>query len=241
MYFDFKVLVFIFLWLLLPKCSFSQSFWFGAKAGAAMNFQSWGDGSNGGSINRNPLFNINGDLILESYDEFKKGALYVQLGFHTRGSSVRFNSFNNVFTTQQGFKFKNIVLEAGAKKAFNLDNEFTTYFILGIRGEYTVGTNLDDYSTFGSLYYPVNDYVKKINYGVTLGGGFETMLSEMSNVFIEFSMQPDISLQYQQPPLNNVIEPFTGQVVNLGLRQVRNLSLELKVGARFLRKVECID
>ncbi|MBK9734875.1 MAG: hypothetical protein IPO92_07880 [Saprospiraceae bacterium] len=206
-----------------------------------MNFQSWGDGSNGGSINRNPLFNINGDLILESYDEFKKGALYVQLGFHTRGSSVRFNSFNNVFSTQQGFKFKNIVLEAGAKKAFNLDKEFTTYFILGIRGEYTVGTNLDDYLTFGSLYYPVNDYVKKINYGVTLGGGFETYLSEMSNVFIEFSMQPDISLQYQQPPLNNVIEPFTGQVVNLGLRQVRNLSLELKVGARFLRKVEFID
>lgn len=104
-----------------------------------------------------------------------------------------------------------------------------------------MGTNLDDYLTFGSLYYPVNDYVKKINYGVTLGGGFETYLSEMSNVFIEFSMQPDISLQYQQPPLNNVIEPFTGQVVNLGLRQVRNLSLELKVGARFLRKVEFID
>jgi hypothetical protein len=218
-----------------------QSYWFGLKGGAGMNFQSWGDGSSGGSINRDPLFSPNGDIFIESFDASNKGALYAQLGYHVRGSSVRFNSFNNIFSTQQGFKFNNIVVEIGAKKSFGLDKEFDPYFILGIRGEYTVSTNLDDYLMFGSVYYPVNDYVRKLNYGVTVGGGFEMKLSEMSNVFIEFSIQPDISLQYQQPPLQNVIEPFTGQVVNLGLRQVRNLSLELKVGARFLRKVEYVD
>ena len=104
-----------------------------------------------------------------------------------------------------------------------------------------MSTNLDNYLSFGSLFYPVNDYVRKFNYGVTAGGGFELAMSELSNVFFEFSIQPDISLQYQQPPLQNVKEPFTGQFVNLELRQVRNLSLEFKVGIKFLRKVEYID
>jgi len=220
---------------------FSQSFWFGAKGGAAMNFQSWGDGSFSGSVNRDPLFSLNGDIFIESYDEYKKGTLYAQVGFHTRGSSFRFFSFNNTFTEQQGFKFRNIVAEVGAKKTLNLGKELEPYFILGIRGEYTIGTNLDDYINFGSLYYPVSEFVRKFNYGVTAGGGFEMKMSELSNVFVEFSLQPDLSFQYEQQPLFNVIDPWTSQPVNLGLRQVRNLAIELKIGLKFLRKVEYID
>ncbi len=220
---------------------FSQSYWFGAKGGAAMNFQSWGDGSFSGSVNRDPLFSLNSDIFIESYDEYKKGTLYAQVGYHTRGSSFRFFSFNNTFTEQQGFKFRNIVAEVGAKKTLNLGKELEPYFILGIRGEYTIGTNLDDYINFGSLYYPVSEFVRKFNYGVTAGGGFEMKMSELSNVFIEFSLQPDLSFQYEQQPLFNVIDPWTSQPVNLGLRQVRNLAVELKVGVKFLRKVEYID
>ena len=220
---------------------FSQSFWFGAKGGAAMNFQSWGDGSFSGSVNRDPLFSLNGDIFIESYDEYKKGTLYAQVGFHTRGSSFRFFSFNNTFTEQQGFKFRNIVTEVGAKKTLNLGKELEPYFILGIRGEYTIGTNLDYYINFGSLYYPVSEFVRKFNYGVTAGGGFEMKMSELSNVFVEFSLQPDLSFQYEQQPLFNVIDPWTSQPVNLGLRQVRNLAIELKIGVKFLRKVEYID
>lgn len=220
---------------------FSQSFWFGAKGGAAMNFQSWGDGSFSGSVNRDPLFSLNGDIFIESYDEYKKGTLYAQVGYHTRGSSFRFFSFNNTFTEQQGFKFRNIVAEVGAKKTLNLGKELEPYFILGIRGEYTIGTNLDDYINFASLYYPVSEFVRKFNYGVTAGGGFEMKMSELSNVFVEFSLQPDLSFQYEQQPLFNVIDPWTSQPVNLGLRQVRNLAIELKIGVKFLRKVEYID
>jgi len=220
---------------------FSQSFWLGAKGGAAMNFQSWGNGSFSGSVNRDPLFSLNGDIFIESYDEYNKGTLYAQVGYHTRGSSFRFFSFNNTFTEQQGFKFRNIVLELGAKKSLNLDKELDPYFILGIRGEYTIGTNLDDYINFGSLYYPINEFVRKFNYGVTAGGGFEMKMSELSNVFVEFLLQPDLSFQYEQQPIFNVIDPWTSQPVNLGLRQVRNLSIELKVGLKFLRKVEYID
>jgi len=232
------------VFLLCLSCIHSgsaQSYWFGAKAGAAMNFQSWGDGSFGGSINRDPLFSLNGDLFLESYDENNKGSLYAQLGFHTRGSSLRFFSFNNAFSNQQGFKFRNIVFELGAKKSLNTGKELDPYFLLGIRGEYTVSTNLDEYNNFGSLYYPINEFVRKFNYGVTAGGGFEMKMSDLSNVFIEFSLQPDLSFQYEQQPLFNIIDPWTSQPVNLGLRQVRNLSIELKAGIKFLRKVEYID
>lgn len=233
-----KSILFLFIAI---SSSYSQSFWVGVKGGGAMNFQSWGDGSFSGSVNRNPLFSINGDVYIESYDEYKKGALYGQIGFHTRGSSLRFFSFNNTFSQQQGFKFRNVVAEIGAKKSFSVGKEFEPYFLVGIRGEYTVSTNLDDYVNFGNLYYPINEFVRKFNYGVTAGGGFEMVMSELSNVFAEFSIQPDLSFQYEQQPLYNIIDPWTSQPVNLGLRQVRNLSIELKVGVKFLRKVEYID
>ncbi len=224
-----------------PLLLSGQSFWFGTKGGGAMNFQSWGDGSFGGSVNRDPLFSFNGDVYIESLDEFKKGALYAQIGFHTRGSSFRFFSFNNIFSQQQGFKFRNIVAEIGAKKSLISGEKYIPYFILGVRAEYTVSTNLDDYVNFGQLFYPINEFVRKFNYGVTAGGGFELPVSDLSNVFIEFSLQPDLSFQYEQQPLFNITDPWTSQPVNIGLRQVRNLSLEVKVGIKFLRKVEYVD
>jgi hypothetical protein len=238
----FKPVIFLILFYLLGFSNLqSQSFWFGVKGGGAMNFQSWGDGSFGGSVNRDPLFSLNGDLFIESYDEDKKGALYAQAGFHTRGSSFRFFSFNNIFSEQQGFQFRNIVAEIGAKKTLPNFEKYNPYFILGVRGEYTVSTNLDRYVQFGQLFYPINEFVRKFNYGVTAGGGFELPVSELSNVFVEFSLQPDLSFQYEQQPLFNIIDPWTSQPVNIGLRQVRNLAIEAKVGIKFLRKVEYVD
>ena len=236
-----RVCVLFFIIALTNTSGISQSFWFGAKGGGAMNFQSWGDGSFGGSVNRDPLFSLNGDFFIESLDEFHKGALYAQIGLHTRGSSYRFFSFNNVFSQQQGFKFRNLVSEIGAKKTFGENSKYMSYFILGVRGEYTLSTNLDSYVNFGQLFYPINEFVRKFNYGVTAGGGFEMPASDLSNVFIEFSLQPDLSFQYEQQPLFNIIDPWTSQPVNIGLRQVRNLSIEVKVGIKFLRKVEYID
>ncbi|MBK8668186.1 MAG: hypothetical protein IPN89_01480 [Saprospiraceae bacterium] len=218
----------------------SQSFWFGLKGGAAMNLQNWGDGASGVSTNRNPLFTINGDVFIESVDEQKKGSLYAQLGFHTRGSALRYFSINNAFSDVIGYKFRNVVLELGAKKSLNLDKEYDPYFILGIRGEYTVGSNLSDLITFNTLVYP--EFIRKFNYGVTVGGGFETEMSEMSNVFLEFSIQPDLSFQYEQLPLYGIRTPWPpNDRINLGLTQVRNVSIEVKAGVRFLRKVVYID
>lgn len=47
-----------------------------------------------------------------------------------------------MFSEQQGFQFRNIVAEVGAKKSLLNTNKYSPYFILGIRGEYTISTNL---------------------------------------------------------------------------------------------------
>ena len=240
-----KSLIFGLLGLLMFNSGHAQSLWFGAKGGAAMNLQNWGNGGDGVGLNRSPMFSVNGDILIESYDEFYKGALYAQLGFHTRGSSLRFFSFNNVFSDLLNYKFRNIVLELGAKKTLNLGKEYNPYFILGIRGEYTVGTDFGNFTNQGLLFtnnFVDNAFVKKFNYGVTVGGGFEMYLSALSNVFAEFSIQPDLSFQYEQPPLYNLTSPWPPfDKVNIGLQQVRNVSIEAKVGIKFLRKVEYID
>lgn len=218
----------------------SQSFWFGAKGGMAMNLQSWGKGGGDFSLSRGPMFSINGDATIESYDEFGKGTLYAQLGFHTRGSGLRYYSLTNAFNSLLNYKFNNIVLELGAKKPLPMRGELIPYFLVGLRGEYTVGHNLDNLVTFNTFVYP--EFVRKFNYGVTVGGGFELPMSELSNVYLEFDIMPDLSFQYEQIPIYNVRSPWPPyNRINLGLTQVRNLSIEVKAGVKFLRKVEYID
>jgi hypothetical protein len=237
---NFKIIFIVAILLGTLINGFSQSFWFGPKGGLAMNNQNWGSGSSSLSFGRDPMFSFNGDLFVESYDEAKKGALYAQLGYHTRGSALRFFSFNNSFNSLAKYKFNNLVLELGAKKSLNLGKEFEPYFIMGIRGEYTVSDNLNSFSIFSTI---VNsDYTRRFNYGVTIGGGFEMVMSELSNVFLEFSLQPDLSFQYEQFPIPDIPNPwFPNERINLPLTQVRNLSIEAKVGVKFLRKVEYID
>ena len=234
----YRYVLLVFVCLFAATGVEAQSYWFGAKGGVAMNNQSWGSGGTNYSINRSPLFNINGDIFAETYDEDKKGALYAQLGFHTRGSSLRYISFLSDFRSQVKYKFHNLVLELGAKKGLHLVSGMNAYFILGVRGEYTVGSNLDNISrsNLGELVSP--DYIRKLNYGVTFGGGFEREVSALSNLFIEFSVQPDLSFQYEQFPIDNIRNPWIpNERMNLPLTQVRNLSIEAKVGIKFLRKV----
>ena len=86
------------------------------------------------------------------------------------------------------------------------------------------------------------DYVRKFNYGVTFGGGFEMEMSELSNVFVEASIQPDYSFQYEHFGIDNIRNPWVpNERIDLPPTQVSNLSIELKVGVKFLRKIEYID
>jgi hypothetical protein len=235
-----KGFVLYLLFFILTQGS-GQSYWFGVKTGLAVNWQSWG-GQSGSSLDRNQLLSIPIDAFIESYDEEGKGSFYAQLGFRTRGTSYRFlNNFGTANTNLE-YKFNNLVLEAGISKTIkSLTGIFIPYYKVGLRGEYTMTTNLDNFATFNNVFYPSNDFVRRFPFGFTVGGGFNYNIEDLYGLLFEFTVNPDIGLQYEQPPLGNVRDPFSGQLVTLELQQIRNLSLEFKLGIRFLRKVEYID
>lgn len=215
--------------------STSQSFWFGPKAGPSMSFQRWND------FNPNPLIAYGVDVFAESYSEASTSSLYAQLGYHVRGSSLRAFTWQGESIGTQGFKFNNIVLELGAKKIIQTSSNFIPYYCIGARVEYTTTTNLRDYNRFGSPFYPSDQFVNKFIYGATIGGGFEwSDYSDLYRPFIEITFNPDFGNQYYQGPIPNVIDQF-GMTRTLGERAIRNLSLEIKIGVKFLRKVEYID
>ena len=217
--------------LLFSTLIIGQSFHFGPKGGLGINLQQWNN------FERDPLFSFFGDVFIESYSEGSTSSLYAQLGYHTRGSAIRLFSFNGP-SFNNSFKFNNLVLTAAAKRFISDKQSSRPYYLIGIRGEYTVNNNLSDFEDRQSLFYPIEFYVNKFNYGFTVGGGYDFPLGDLYGAFIEFTISPDVSLQYEQPPIPNVISPFTGQPVTISERRIRNISLEITFGMRFLRKVE---
>ena len=218
----------------ISSSAYGQSYWFGPKGVMSFNIQSW----NG--FDRDPYLSFNGDVYIESEDASSRSSLYAQIGYHTRGSSSRVNFFNGD-AFNQTFQFNNLVLELGAKKKLTSEVNKGPYYLLGLRAEYTLSTNLNEFVRFQSPFYPVEQFVRKFNYGVTVGGGWEFEFSELVGGLIEFTINPDLSKQYEQPELQNIINPFSGVAGPLRARDVRNLSFEVKFGLRFMRKVEYID
>ena len=189
---------------------------------------------------------------IESLPVDNKFALFAQLGYHKRGSAIRQNAFvgiNRVTGAEQRysarttrFEFSNIVLSLGGKQKFNLGESAKYFYLFGLRGEYTVNTNLGEFDELQSrLYFPVNEFVQKWNYGIIIGGGMEFMFSELMGVTFEVTYSPDFSNQYNQPPIQNVINPWTRNPENIPEKLIKNNTIELTVGFRFLRKVEYVD
>ncbi|MBK9491348.1 MAG: hypothetical protein IPO07_23060 [Haliscomenobacter sp.] len=95
-----------------------------------------------------------------------------------------------------------------------------------------------------TIYYPIPGFVRKLNYGITMGGGIEIPFDELVGVLVEFTVNPDFSYQYDQPPLENIINPNPWAPrgnISLPQRRSTNLTFELSFGFRFLRKVIYID
>jgi len=218
----------------------SQSFVFGPKIGPTLGFQLWGN-----SQNRGALTAFHGSFFIESYEEDQASSLYAEIGFHKRGSSelATFNarSPTEVFRQRQRYEFNNLAVLAGAKKILNMDKKAKPYYVLALRGEYTLSTNLDEYVGLGP-YVPDEFFVRKLNYGFTVGGGFQYDYAELFGAAFEFTISPDISSQYMQPPLSNVVNPWSvsGTPINLPERQIRNVSIEISAVLRMKRIVERI-
>jgi hypothetical protein len=229
----------------------AQSYYLGAKGGLAVGQQRWNDQS---SAQNSLLFAYHGDLFYESAPEDATSVSFAQVGYHVRGSAFRFRSGVGVdvngqpieykgFT--QRFEFNNIALVLGVKKRGVLGRE-RAYYAVGLRGEYTVSTNLGDGSTGGAYaaIYPTQNFVRKFNGGLSLFGGYEMPFSDLTGAFIEVGVHPDVTRQYFQPPITglNWRDPFSGTTIgSVPQRSIRNLSFEVTLGFRFLRKIIYTD
>ena len=122
------------------------------------------------------------------------------------------------------------------------------YYLFGVRLDYTIDTNLDEFQEFNERFptysiYPIDSplFIRNFNYGASLGAGLEFPFSEYISGLLEFTVNPDFSIQYQQPAIPNVTDPYTGNSVTLRERNIRNVTFEVTLGFRFLRKIEYID
>lgn len=242
----FLVVVLLFAGMLPGRLS-AQSTAFVLGGGSSIGTQKWGN-----SFDRQPLFAWHGTLGIETVNnDDDRSSLFLQLGYHVKGSAVRYwniQTGGNYFRASEKFKFNNLSLILGAKQKKPLGSGKSKYFYFGgIRADYTVSTNLDELSAknqqsnfYAYSIYPFEGFVKKFVGGVSVGGGIQLPLTELIGAELKFSLHPDFTYQYNQPPIPNVIiyDPTRpGQSVTIEQRQIRNTTLELSLCLRFLRKV----
>ena len=242
--------VFIFSILFSIHCATAQGTAYIIKGGPSVGFQQW----NG--FDRDPLLSFNASVAAESLSGADQFSLFAQLGYHNRGSAIIYRSqilnIDNrpITVPDDRFIFRNIGLQLGAKSRFPVQESFNGYYSFALRGEYNISTNLSQYQQINELaripYYPFDGKegpwgVREIVYGVSIAGGLEFPFSELIMGVIELSVHPDLVAQYEQPALENVTSPITGNRITIPERSIRNTTLELSFGLRLLRKVEYID
>ncbi|AEE50431.1 hypothetical protein [Haliscomenobacter hydrossis] len=231
----------------------AQNTAFGIKGGLTAGRQRWDN-----TFERDMLLRYHGIAFIESASEDSRFALFAQGGYHIKGSAIRTprsavtGSGGTIFDVpaqQISFEYRNVSLTVGAKQRLDLDlGEKKLYYMFGIRGDYTINTLLgpripNEYDIY-TIYYPIPEFVRKLNYGITMGGGIEIPFDELVGVLVEFTVNPDFSYQYDQPPLENIINPNPWAPrgnISLPQRRSTNLTFELSFGFRFLRKVIYID
>lgn len=243
-------LLLILCFLSITSAAWSQKgTFYGVKGGLTLGTQQWN------TFDREPLVAYHFILSMENVPVQEKFSLFGQVGYHVKGSSIRPTLFGNPFNAgfitapPRKFEFYNLSLSVGAKQVFKDFGKGKAYYLFGIRGDFTLDTNLDDYSvfvdrnpTFAGI-YPLDsyDFIRRINYGAIAGGGINFPFSDFIEGLLEFTINPDFSLQYQQPAIPNILDPISGQTRTINERNIRNLTFEITLGARFLRKIEYID
>ncbi len=210
-------------------------FFFGPKLGPTIATQNWG------GFERRAMFNYHAAFFIESLDPDFKGCFFAQLGYHSRGSGLNVFQIGGT-TSGQSFNFRNLSLMAGAKKRLLTKTLQTPYYFVGVRAEYQLSNNLVDIQErFASPFFPVPEYVNDFVYGITFGGGIEFLGGDLVHPALELTISPDLSFQYQSPAIGNVLNPFNNQPTTLPERSIRNITIELTLVIRFMRRVVLID
>lgn len=231
----------------------AQSYAFGLKGGLTIATQNWDN-----SFQRDALFRYHAIAFIESAPEENAFALIAQAGYHVKGSAIR--TYPSTIVDGNGnrrtfpglnvpFEFKNISLTLGGKQKYPFGGgDKRLYYMLGVRGDYTLSTNFGnvdfDRSPLYATIYPIEGFVNKFNYGATLGGGIELPLDDLYGLVLEFTVNPDFSKQYNQPPIENVINPnpnASQSNITIPERSITNITFELSLGFRFLNIIEYID
>lgn len=202
--------------------------YYGVKGGLGINNQQWT-----GRVNNQLLFTPNIDFMAETYDPGSWSSLYSQIGYHQRGSGLGGFGFQRFAT----YRFHNISVEVGGKRKATDGEKWDSYYMLGLRAEYTVSNNLQEEGQASLFNLALSEFVRKFNYGVTIGGGFDYDLGNDRIVFFEVAFSPDLSSQYDQPfqltfPNPNTASPL--EDISIAPQMVRNYSLELRVGYKWL-------
>lgn len=223
----------------------SQSTAYVIHFGPTAGLQKW-DNSSG----REPLFQYHAALSMESINnEDNRGSFYMQLGYHVKGSATRYRFFNLISGTPGGtyterFKFNNFSFSLGAKQRFKESNSgrMRYFYFGGLRGDYTYSTNIDNLQAGSNNcnpgFYPLMGGVQRWMAGFSVGGGFEFDISELIGGQIQLSVNPDVTPQYRQNAIPNVIDLCNpGGSYNIPERRIRNTTVELSIGLRLLKKV----
>ena len=97
------------------------------------------------------MIRYHGDIYVESAPEDNKNAIFLNVGYHVRGSAQRLNSSYNGTTGMEVpartyyFTFHNLSMSIGGKQKFESGPDKWMYYSLGIRGDVNLGVDLDLY------------------------------------------------------------------------------------------------
>jgi hypothetical protein len=247
-----KNAIIISIFSILPICLQAQGYAFGVKGGLTVGSQRW---NQGGSYDNSLLIKYHGAFYIESAPEDPTSVIFAQAGYHPRGSAFRYRRTVGVSISggpveipafKQEFRFNNLALILGFKRRGVL-NRPEAFYTIGLRGDYTLNTTLPSCQTPQTGFYffsQCSEFVRKFNFGLSVSGGYEFKFTDLIGSFVELSVHPDITRQYFQPPVSglNYYDPYTGGRINSVPEQsIRNLTFEISLGFRFLRKIEYID
>ncbi len=227
----------------------AQSTEYVIKGGLSLATQKWDNQQ------RRILFTPHVAVAAETFDEDNdRSSLFFQAGYFQRGST-NINYYNTTSggsgSFGQDFRFNNISILFGAKQKFG--SEKARYFYFGgLRGEYTLSTNIDEltiphfddkaYEIYYAASNPSMGGLRRFLFGVSAGGGVEFKLGELVGGQIELAVNPDLTDQYYSPAFTtSIADPFSGNPLTLPERSIKNISLELTVGLRLLHKVVLED
>ena len=243
-----RIFTFLALLLLFFGQTTAQSTAYVFSFGPSAGIQKWDN-----AAGRQPLFQYNASFAMESINnEDDRGSFFMQLGYHVKGSATRyrFNNFSGFpggFVTEK-FKFNNFSLVLGAKQRFGASTSGKTryFYFGGLRCDYTYSTNIDHLVTENATCYPASyplmGGVQRWIGGVSAGGGFEFTISELVGGQIQLSVNPDVTPQYRQIAINNIIDNcFNGPNFNIPERRIRNTTVEVSIGLRLLKKVVYVE